>query len=229
MSAVAAVVHGESVILVADRTAVVPGSWLMAGVPRPAEERDKLFVVEATGVALAVAGVCVSSSGVDLLAQARRVCAAESSAARAAAAVFDLCDQVADEFRSDQVPLETVPLFEAPVVTVALVAGAGRSGQSAFAVGLTAQGPPIQVSVPAPGVAYGPPDARAELDLAVIAAASEPDVATAAGLVGASVVNAATSYPGFVSADWDAALVSDHGSQVLLWHRQQGPKVPYGA
>jgi hypothetical protein len=125
--------------------------------------------------------------------------------------------------------VETVPLFEAPVLAIAVVVSPTPTGISAFAVGLTTEGPVDLVRVRRPGVAYGPFDTRADLDLAVMAAASEPDPLAAARQVGAAVGKAAAAHPGFVSTDWDAVHVTVNGSRLLARHRHEGPRVPYGA
>jgi hypothetical protein len=208
--------HADGVVMVADRATQLDAE-VAAGIPAAGEDRTKLFVNGhgvAVGVAGRIAAVTRSGVGVDVLDELRTAVADERTRARAAAAVEEVLDRVADALVADGgAPSVRATPFTQPVATVVLVAGPTGSGPRSrpglSVVGLRPDGLVEQHTLDR-GAVFAPASVQPDLELVLLRDHGSTDQLT--GVCVDLVRSAARTHPASVSVDVDYLNVTGAGA-----------------
>lgn len=166
----------------------------------------------------------------DLIAAAAAAATSAGSADMVGAALRQLFTRVAPAVRAAPAAASAavvVEPFEVPVLTVALLAGPTADGVLLEAVGLTAEGQCVLATRTGQGVAYGPSENRAQLNLAVSEAADRDGVAAAEHMREA-IAAAVVRHHALVSLDCDLVVVGPDGAGPVTSYRHPGGVVPRG-
>jgi hypothetical protein len=219
----------QQVLLVADRAVINPTWEVTAGTPATLPDRDKLFTTPA-GAAVALAGISGGAGVPDLRAASADIAASAGTARRITYELIELFSRAASAVRAAPAAAgaaTVVEPFEVPVITVALVAGPDPNGVLLQAVGLTASGPCVDATLTGHGVAYGPQEERARLNVAVSRAA-DMTVADASRHLREAIAETSLRHRALVSIDCDTVVVGPAGAGPIEPYRHPGVVLPRG-
>lgn len=117
--------------------------------------------------------------------------------------------------------------FDLPVLTVVALAGLIVGEPTAYAVGLTSQGPAELRTVRAPGATFTPASARADLGLMLLTGEPSTSLETVVDSCGEQIRGAAIANPALVSLDWDHVVVSAAAAKLRIVAHTSEP-TPFG-